>query len=122
MDSRSSSIARIAPIWPSAKAVLVTGTHFSKANTAAAQRKAMRVARAAGRKVVIDIDYRPNLWGLAGHAAGEERYIRSERVSEHLQGVLAECDLIVGTEEEIRIAGGSEDVLAALRVIRVLSR
>ena len=106
----------------SAKAVLVTGTHFSKANTAAAQRKAMRVARAAGRKVVIDIDYRPNLWGLAGHAAGEERYIRSERVSEHLQGVLAECDLIVGTEEEIRIAGGSEDVLAALRVIRGLSR
>ena len=106
----------------SAKAVLVTGTHFSKANTAAAQRKAMRVARAAGRKVVIDIDYRPNLWGLAGHAAGEERYIRSERVSEHLQGVLAECDLIVGTEEEIRIAGGSEDVLTALRVIRGLSR
>ena len=66
----------------------------------------MRIAKAAGRKVVFDIDYRPNLWGLAGHAAGEERYIKSDRVSEHLQTVLADCDLIVGTEEEIRIAGG----------------
>src|SRR5262249_45560725 len=45
----------------SAKAVLVSGTHFSKANTDAAQRKAMRIARAAGGKVIIDIDYRPNL-------------------------------------------------------------
>src|SRR5581483_3667855 len=111
-----------ADLIASAKAVLVTGTHFSKANTDAAQRKAIRIARGAGRKVVIDIDYRPNLWGLAGHAAGEERYIKSERVSEHLQSVLADCDLIVGTEEEIRIAGGSEDVLTALRTIRKLSR
>jgi 5-dehydro-2-deoxygluconokinase len=35
--------------------------------------------------------------------------------------VLAGCDLIIGTEEEIRIAGGSDDVLAALRRIRALS-
>ena len=45
----------------------------------------MRVARAAGRKVVFDIDYRPNLWGLAGHGAGEERYIKSSEVTERLQ-------------------------------------
>ena len=45
----------------------------------------MRIARAAGRRVAFDIDYRPNLWGLAGHAAGEERYIRSDKVSEQLQ-------------------------------------
>jgi 5-dehydro-2-deoxygluconokinase len=105
----------------SAKAVLVTGTHFSKANTAAAQRKAMRIARAAGRKVAFDIDYRPNLWGLAGHAAGEERYIASDAVSARLQTVLPECDLIVGTEEEIRIAGGREDTLEALQRVRELS-
>jgi 5-dehydro-2-deoxygluconokinase len=105
----------------SAKAVLVTGTHFSKANTEAAQRKAMRIARAAGRKVVFDIDYRPNLWGLAGHGAGEERYIASDAVSARLQTVLPECDLIVGTEEEIRIAGGKEDTLEALRRVRELS-
>ena len=34
--------------------------------------------RRHGGKVVFDIDYRPNLWGLAGHAAGEERYIKSD--------------------------------------------
>jgi 5-dehydro-2-deoxygluconokinase len=105
----------------SASAVVVTGTHFSRAGTAAALHKAMGTARAAGRKIAIDIDYRPNLWGLAGHAAGEQRYIRSGKVSEHLQAVLSDCDLIVGTEEEIHIAAGTEDTLAALRAIRSLS-
>ncbi|MBA3517316.1 MAG: 5-dehydro-2-deoxygluconokinase [Rhizobiales bacterium] len=105
----------------SASSIVVTGTHFSRENTAAAQRKAMRAAREAGRKIAIDIDYRPSLWGLVGHAAGDERYIRSNKVSAHLQAVLAECDLIVGTEEEIHIAAGTEDTLAALRIIRSLS-
>jgi len=105
----------------SAAAVLVTGTHFARPNTNAAQRKAMRIAKENGRKVILDIDYRPNLWGLAGHAAGEERYIKSDKVSEHLQAILPDCDLIVGTEEEVHIAGGSEDTLAALSRIRSLS-
>ena len=64
-------------------------------------------ARAAGRKVVFDIDYRPNLWGLAGHGAGEERYIKSGEVTKSLSDILPQCDLIVGTEEEMMIAGGS---------------
>ena len=106
----------------SASAIVVTGTHFSRENTAAAQRKAMRIARVAGRKVVFDIDYRPNLWGVAGHAAGDERYVRSEKVSAHLRPVLEECDLIVGTEEEVHIAAGTEDTLEALRRVRELSR
>jgi 5-dehydro-2-deoxygluconokinase len=106
----------------SAGALLVTGTHFAKANTDAAQRKAMAIAKAAGRKIIIDIDYRPNLWGLAGHGAGEERYIKSDKVTAHLQSILADCDLIVGTEEEVHIAGGSEDTLEALRKIRSYSK
>jgi 5-dehydro-2-deoxygluconokinase len=105
----------------SAAAIVVTGTHFSRPNTAAAQRKAMRAARQAGRKVAFDIDYRPNLWGLGGLAAGEERYVRSEKVSEHLLSVLPDCDLVVGTEEEVHIAAGEEDTLAALRRIRACS-
>ena len=105
----------------SAAAVLVTGTHFATPTTDAAQRKAMRIARANGRKVILDIDYRPNLWGLAGHGAGEERYIKSDKVSEHLKTILPSCDLIVGTEEEVHIAAGSEDTLEALRIIRALS-
>ncbi|WP_244465809.1 bifunctional 5-dehydro-2-deoxygluconokinase/5-dehydro-2-deoxyphosphogluconate aldolase [Devosia soli] len=105
----------------SAKAVLVTGTHFAKPNSDAAQRKAMRIAKANGGKVVFDIDYRPNLWGLAGHDAGDSRYIASDEVSKHLQTVLADCDLIVGTEEEVLIASGESDLTAALKTIRSYS-
>ncbi|MEY9831464.1 5-dehydro-2-deoxygluconokinase [Sinorhizobium fredii] len=105
----------------SARAVLVTGTHFSKPNTDAAQRKAIRIAKESGAKIVFDIDYRPNLWGLAGHDAGESRYIASDRVSAHLKTVLGDCDLIVGTEEEVLIASGESDLLQALKTIRSLS-
>ena len=105
----------------SAAAVLVTGTHFARPNTDAAQRKAMRIARANGGKVILDIDYRPNLWGLAGHGAGEERYIKSDKVSEHMKTILPDCDLIVGTEEEVHIAAGTENTLDALKIIRRLS-
>ncbi|MBW0366099.1 bifunctional 5-dehydro-2-deoxygluconokinase/5-dehydro-2-deoxyphosphogluconate aldolase [Ensifer adhaerens] len=106
----------------SARAVLVSGTHFSKPNTDAAQRKAIRIAKENGAKIVFDIDYRPNLWGLAGHDAGESRYIASDRVSAHLKTVLADCDLIVGTEEEVLIASGESDLLQALKTIRSLSK
>jgi 5-dehydro-2-deoxygluconokinase len=116
------SEAEIEPSFiASAKAVLVTGTHFSQENTGAAQNKAIEIARANGNKVVFDIDYRPNLWGLAGLGAGEERYIRSDRVSARLKAILPLCDLIVGTEEEIHIAAGEEDTLAALGAIRKVS-
>jgi 5-dehydro-2-deoxygluconokinase len=106
----------------SAKAVMVSGTHFARANTAAAQMKAMRIARAAGRRIVFDIDYRPNLWGLAGHGAGEERYIKSGEVTKSLSRILPQCDLVVGTEEEMMIAGGADDPLASLKAVRALTR
>jgi 5-dehydro-2-deoxygluconokinase len=104
-----------------AGAVLITGTHLSRPNVEAASRKAVKLARQAGKKVILDIDYRPNLWGLAGKDAGEQRYVRSAEVSRHIQSHLADCDLIVGTEEEIAIAGGTEDTLAALRAVRAIS-
>ena len=102
-------------------AVVVTGTHFSRPHTAAAQKKAMAIAKKHGRRIAFDIDYRPNLWGLAGHGAGEERYIKSDEVTRHLAPILPDCDLIVGTEEELNIAGGFEDTLASIRAIRALS-
>ncbi|TIS06317.1 MAG: DUF2090 domain-containing protein, partial [Mesorhizobium sp.] len=105
----------------SARAAVVTGTHFSRPNSDAAQRKAIRLMKAKGGKVVFDIDYRPNLWGLAGHAEGFERYVKSDRVSAQLKTVLPDCDLIVGTEEEIMIASGADDCLSALKTIRTLS-
>jgi len=105
----------------SARSIVVTGTHFSRPNSDAAQRKAIRIMKARGGKVVFDIDYRPNLWGLAGHAEGFERYVKSDRVSAQLKTVLPDCDLIVGTEEEIMIASGADDCLSALKTIRALS-
>jgi len=58
------------------------------------------------------------LWGLAGKDMGEQRFVAQAAVSQKLQEVLPLCDLIVGTEEEIHILGGSTDTLAALRAIR----
>ncbi len=104
-----------------ARAVVVTGTHFARPNTEAAQRKAMRLMRAQGGKVILDIDYRPNLWGLAGHAAGDKRYIVSSAVSERMKSVLPGCDLVVGTEEEVLIASGESELLPALKTIRALT-
>jgi 5-dehydro-2-deoxygluconokinase len=103
------------------RAVVVTGTHFSKPSAAAAQAKAIALARKHGGKVIFDVDYRPNLWGLAGHDAGFERYVKSEAVSARLKTVLPDCDLVVGTEEEIMVAGGADSVLSALKGIRAIS-
>jgi 5-dehydro-2-deoxygluconokinase len=104
-----------------ARAIVVTGTHFSTPNAEAAQKKAIRLARQHGAKVVFDIDYRPNLWGLAGHAAGFERYVASDRVTKIYQSILADTDLVVGTEEEIAIAAGTSDLPSALKAIRALT-
>ncbi len=104
-----------------ARAVVATGTHLSHPRTEAAVLKALRHARQGGAKTALDIDYRPNLWGLAGHGAGEERFIESAAVTARLQTTLPLFDLIVGTEEEFHIAGGSTDTLAALRAVRALS-
>ena len=105
----------------SAGAVIVTGTHFSRPHSEAAQKKAIRLAKVHGARVGFDIDYRPNLWGLAGHEAGFSRYVASDVVSEKYKSVLPDCDLIVGTEEEVLIASGEADLSAALRTIRALS-
>ncbi|HFD14894.1 MAG TPA: 5-dehydro-2-deoxygluconokinase, partial [Rhodospirillales bacterium] len=102
----------------SARAVVVTGTHFSRPNLDAASRKAMRLARRHGTRVVLDIDYRPVLWGLTGHGLGEERFVADDRVTAHLQSIVPDCDVVVGTEEEIHIAGGTTDTLAAVRRLR----
>ena len=105
----------------SSKALLITGTHFSTANTYNTSMKAIEYAKASDTKVIIDIDYRPVLWGLTGLGDGESRFIPSDDVSQHMQTILPYCDVIVGTEEEIHITGGSEDTITALKQIRKLS-
>ncbi|PTE23647.1 5-dehydro-2-deoxygluconokinase [Cereibacter changlensis JA139] len=104
-----------------ARAVVATGTHLSHPRTEAAVLKALHLAREAGAQTALDIDYRPNLWGLAGHGAGESRFIESAAVTAKLQATLHLFDLIVGTEEEFHIAGGTTDTIAALRTVRAVS-
>ncbi|WP_022707024.1 bifunctional 5-dehydro-2-deoxygluconokinase/5-dehydro-2-deoxyphosphogluconate aldolase [Paracoccus zeaxanthinifaciens] len=105
-----------------ARSVLATGTHLSHPQTEAAVLKALELARKHGARTALDIDYRPNLWGVAGHGDGESRFVESAAVTAKLQGTLHLFDLIVGTEEEFHIAGGTTDTVAALRAVRAVSR
>ncbi|MGN8153730.1 bifunctional 5-dehydro-2-deoxygluconokinase/5-dehydro-2-deoxyphosphogluconate aldolase [Agrobacterium sp. 22094] len=104
-----------------ANCVCATGTHLSHPRTEAAVLKALRLARGSGAKTALDIDYRPNLWGVAGHGDGESRFVESAKVTQKLQSTLTLFDLIVGTEEEFHIAGGSTNTLEALRAVRAVS-
>jgi len=106
----------------SARAVVATGTHLSHPQVEAATIKVLEIAREAGMQTALDIDYRPNLWGVAGHGDGESRFVESEAVTAKLQSTLHFFDLIVGTEEEFHIAGGSTDTIEALRAVRAVSK
>ena len=105
----------------SARAVVATGTHLSHPTPRAAVLKALALARKHVGRTALDIDYRPNLWGVAGHGEGESRFVESAEVTRALQETLPHFDLIVGTEEEFHIAGGSTDTLEALRTVRAVS-
>lgn len=104
-----------------ARALVVTGTHLSNPRTEAAVMKALQLARKHDVKTALDIDYRPNLWGVAGHGDGESRFVESRAVTEKLRSTLHLFDLIVGTEEEFHIAGGSTNTVDALRAVRQVS-
>nr|WP_156967225.1 5-dehydro-2-deoxygluconokinase [Paraburkholderia ferrariae] len=102
----------------SARALLITGTHFSTAQVNRTSLTALDYARRNNVRTVLDIDYRPVLWGLTGKADGETRFVASEGVSAHLQRILPLFDLVIGTEEEFRIAGGKESLIDALARVR----
>jgi 5-dehydro-2-deoxygluconokinase len=105
----------------SSGAFAVTGTHLSAERTRAAAEQAFRWAKKNGTKCILDIDYRPVLWRLTAAGDGASRFVASATVTASLQPLIPLCDLVVGTEEEIRIAGGSDDVLTAIRRIRSLT-
>jgi len=105
----------------SARCLVATGTHLSHASTRAAVLRALAFARRHGLRTVLDIDYRPNLWGILGHGDGESRYAENADVTTQLQSTLHLFDVIVGTEEEFHIAGGTTGTLAALEAVRSVS-
>jgi 5-dehydro-2-deoxygluconokinase len=105
-----------------AKALLITGTHFSTEYIDGISSLALDRARNSDVRTVLDIDYRPVLWGLAKRGDGETRYIRSNTVTAHLQRILPKIDLAIGTVEEFNIAGGSTDVMKSLHAVRSVSK
>ncbi len=104
------------------RALAITGTHLSTPGTRSASLAALAYAKKHGVTRVLDIDYRPVLWGLTSRGAGENRYVPDAHVTQQLQEVLPEFELLVGTEEEFFIAGGiAGDLMACLRAVRALS-
>ena len=100
------------------RALHITGTHFSTERVRAGSLQALHYARRHDVRTIFDIDYRPVLWGLTAAGDGETRFIPSAALTQQLLEVLGWFDLIVGTEEEFGIVGGTADLMAALRVVR----
>lgn len=105
-----------------AKALLITGTGLSTEAMRETTAVVIAAARQAETQVILDLDFRPVLWGLTAIGNGESRYASSAGVSAVYQQFLADCDLIVGTEEEICIAGGSDELDHSLAKIRQLTK
>jgi len=105
-----------------AKALLITGTHFSTPHVHGVSTLACERARRHDVRTVLDIDYRPVLWGLTRRGDGETRFIPDAGVTAHMSRILPLFDLIIGTIEEFNIAGGSEDNMASLRAVRALTK
>jgi len=100
-----------------ARMLLLTGTHLSTPSTHAASLRAIDVAREAGVFVALDVDYRPSLWGAAPKGRGEARAEPSEAARKVYREIIPHCALVVGTEEEIRVAGGKHDTESAERTL-----
>lgn len=112
----------IDPDWiATSRALAITGTHLSTETTQGACRAALDAAGTHGVKRLLDIDYRPVLWGLTGLGDGETRFVDDEHTTAHLQHWLPDFDVVVGTEEEFHIAGGSTDTLTALKRVREIT-
>jgi len=105
----------------SSKALLITGTHLSTEQVNRTSRRALDHARRHDVRTVLDIDYRPVLWGLAAKADGETRFVANDGVSAHLQRLLPLFDLVIGTEEEFCIAGGEATLAASLAAVRAVT-
>ena len=108
-------------ILKKAKALLITGTGLSTASMRQATMETIHLARQAETAVILDLDFRPVLWGLTHLGNGETRYCHDQDVTRTYQSILALCDLIVGTEEEICIAGGHEELDASINTMRQFS-
>ena len=75
-------------------ALITAGTVFAAEPSRAATFKAFELAKAAGLPIIFDVDYRPYSWPSAEVAA------------DVLSRAAAECDMIVGNDEEFGFMAG----------------
>ena len=99
----------------------ITGTHFSTPHVCAGSLRALECARRHDVRTILDIDYRPVLWGLTALGDGETRFVASPKVTTRLQEILPHFDLVVGTADEFVIAGGHPELMSSLRQVRQLT-
>jgi 5-dehydro-2-deoxygluconokinase len=78
----------------SARAVVLSGTHLSRAPAREATFRVLDVAQKHGRQAVLDLDWRPFLWP------------KKEEAKDIYAKVVSRCEVVVGTEEEVEAAGG----------------
>ena len=90
------------------KSVLISGTALAHPLLRETTKQVIKEAKTAGCALLIDIDYRPVLWGLTKPGDGESRFVASDAVTNVIKETIGEFDLIVGTQEEFKIASGSE--------------
>ncbi|MFM2341155.1 MAG: hypothetical protein RLZZ592_808, partial [Pseudomonadota bacterium] len=76
------------------RALLITGTHLSQPTVRAATTRALTLAGKHGTKRVLDIDYRPVLWGLTKRGEGANRFVADARVTASLQELLPQFELL----------------------------
>ena len=95
---------RAAPVADSA-IVFVTGTGLTHEPSSAATVFAADAARAAGREVFLDIDYRPDQWGSRADFA------------QTVQRLSARSSIVVGTEEEVAAAADDDDLARAIDLL-----
>jgi 5-dehydro-2-deoxygluconokinase len=101
-----------------ARAVLLTGSMLLNRRLSTISERLARVVIGAGGRVILDVDFRPVLWGTAPISRGNDMSTHTPEVTLSYQRILPLCDLIVGTREEIGVIGGSDDLGEALRAIR----
>lgn len=101
-----------------ASILLLTGTHLSQPEVEQASWLALQRARRAGRTVVMDLDYRPVLWGEAPVGEGAARRGVGSRARDVLLRFLPHLQVVIGTEDEFCMAGGHSEPSEAVACVR----
>ena len=100
------------------KAFQFSGTGISTEAMRQTTKEALTLCQKHHTKVILDVDYRPVLWGLTAAGDGETRFSESAEVSGYYKTFLPYCDLVVGTDEELCIAAGVADPYEAIKLIQ----